>query len=141
MKYRSRVFRKDVPDDQEKLMARIVNRMNGYDKEKNQNNNKKAAGALMVMMSGKKGEQSDNEEAWNQIDDDNNCEAVAKQTKNYIEHDRICLFEANIDKKKGVHINDEGGRKWTMNLTLTAFTTMNMTTQTLMGPLMVLIME
>ena len=34
----------------------------------------------MVMMSGKKGEQSGNEEAWNQIDDDNNCEAVAKQT-------------------------------------------------------------
>ncbi len=41
LKYRSRVFRKYVPDDQEKLMTRIINRMNGYDKEKDQNNNKK----------------------------------------------------------------------------------------------------
>ena len=38
LKYRSRVFRKDVPDDQEKLMTRIVNRMNGYEKEKYINN-------------------------------------------------------------------------------------------------------
>ena len=41
LKYRSRVFRKDVPDDQEKLMTRIVNRMNGYEKEKDINNEKK----------------------------------------------------------------------------------------------------
>ncbi len=42
----------------------------------------------MIIRSGKKGEQSDNKEAWNQIDDDNNCEAVAKQTNNNIEQDR-----------------------------------------------------
>ena len=55
LKYRSRVFQKDVPDDQEKLMTRIINRMNGYEKEKDKKNNKNAAGTLMVMMSGKKG--------------------------------------------------------------------------------------
>ena len=33
LKYRSRVFRKDIPDDQEKLLTCIINRMNGYDKE------------------------------------------------------------------------------------------------------------
>ena len=36
LKYRSREFRKYIPNDQEKLMTRIINRMNGYDKEKNQ---------------------------------------------------------------------------------------------------------
>ena len=63
-------------------MTRIINRMNGYDKEKDTNNNKKAAGTLMVMMSGKRGETSNVEEelVCNQIDDVNNCEAVAKQT-------------------------------------------------------------
>ena len=42
LKYRSRDFRKDVPDDQEKLMTRIINRMNGYEKEKDQNNKKRS---------------------------------------------------------------------------------------------------
>ena len=56
MEYRSRVFHKDVPDDREKLMTRIINRKDGYDKQKDRNNSKKAAGALMVMISGKKGE-------------------------------------------------------------------------------------
>ena len=55
LKYRGRDFRKDVPDDREKLMTRIINSKNGYEKEKDQNNKKKAAGALMVMMSGKTG--------------------------------------------------------------------------------------
>ena len=98
LKYRSRVFQKDVPDDQEKLMKRIINRMNGYDKEKDQNNNKKAAGTLMVMMSGKSEETSKAEEelVCNKIDDANNCKAVAKKTNNNVEHDRICLVEANI---------------------------------------------
>ena len=41
LKYQSREYRKDVPNDQENLMTRIINRMNGYDKEKDQNNNKK----------------------------------------------------------------------------------------------------
>jgi hypothetical protein len=85
--------------------------MNGHDKEKDQKNNKKAANALMVMMSGKKGEQSNNKEAWNQIDDDNNCEAVAKQTNNNNEHDRNCVVEANTGEKEGVDINDEGGKE------------------------------
>jgi hypothetical protein len=64
----------------------------------------------MVMMSGKKGEQSDNKEARKQIDDDNNCEAVAKQTNNNNEHDRKCVVEANTGEKEGVDINDEGGK-------------------------------
>ena len=34
LKYQSREFQNDVPDDQEKLMTRIINRMNGYIKEK-----------------------------------------------------------------------------------------------------------
>ena len=34
LKYRGREFRKDIPDDQEKLMTRIINRKDGYDKEK-----------------------------------------------------------------------------------------------------------
>jgi hypothetical protein len=54
MKYRGREFHKDVPDDQEKLMTRIINKKNGYNKEKEHKNNKQAAGALMVMMSGKR---------------------------------------------------------------------------------------
>ncbi len=43
LKYRTRVFRKNVPDDQEKLMTRIHNRMNGYEKEKDINNEKKSS--------------------------------------------------------------------------------------------------
>jgi len=67
----------------------------------------------MVMMSGKRGETSNAKEelVCNQIYDDNNCETLAKQTKNNIEHDRICLVEANIEEKKGVHINNEGGKE------------------------------
>ena len=65
----------------------------------------------MIMMSGKKGEQSDNKEARKQIDDDNNCEAVAKQTNNNNEHDRNCVVEANTGEKEGVDINDEGGKE------------------------------
>ena len=83
MKYQSREFRKDIPDDQEKLMTRIINRKVGYDKEKEKNdlNDKKnAVSTLMKLLSKKREEQSDNKEAWNQIDDDKNCEAVAKQT-------------------------------------------------------------
>jgi hypothetical protein len=111
MKYRGREFHKDVPDDQEKLMTRIINRMNSYDKEKDQNNNKKAAGALMVMMSGNRGEQNNDKEAWNQIDDDNNCEAVANTTNKNNEHDRNCVVEANTGDNEGVDINDEGGKE------------------------------
>jgi hypothetical protein len=87
--------------------------MNGYDKEKDQNNNKKAAGTLMFMMSGKRGETSNAKEklVCNKIDDDNNCEAVAKQTNNNIEHDKNCVVEANTGEKEGVHINDEGGKE------------------------------
>ena len=61
------------------------------------------------MMSEKKGEQSNNEEAWNQTDDDTNCEAVAKQTNNNNENDRNCVVEVNTGEKEGLHINDEGG--------------------------------
>ncbi len=32
---------------------------------------------------------------YDKIDDDNNCEAVAKQTNNNIEHDINCVVEAN----------------------------------------------
>ena len=76
---------------------RIINRRNGYDKEKDQNNDKKAAGTLVVMMSGKMGETNNAEEEFvcNKIDDANNCEAVAKQTNNNIEHDQNCVVEAN----------------------------------------------
>ena len=35
LKYQSREFRKDIPDDQEKLMTRIINRKDGYDKKRN----------------------------------------------------------------------------------------------------------
>jgi hypothetical protein len=62
-------------------------------------------------MSGKKGEQSDNKEARKQIDDDNNCEAVAKQTNNNNEHDRNCVVEANTGEKDGVDINNEEGKE------------------------------
>ncbi len=41
LKYRSRVVQKDLPDDQEKLMTRIINRMNGHDNEKDQKKRKK----------------------------------------------------------------------------------------------------
>ena len=59
IKYGGREFHKNVPDDQEKLMTRIINRMNNNDKEKNKKNTKKAADALMVMMSDEKGEQKE----------------------------------------------------------------------------------
>ncbi len=70
-------------------MTHIINRMNGNDKEKDQNNNKKAAGTLMIMMSGERGQTSiaEDELVCNKIDDANNCKAVAKQTNNNIEHD------------------------------------------------------
>ncbi len=98
MKYKCRVFQKDVPDDQETLMTRIINSMDSYNKEKDTNNVKKAASELMVMMSEKRGEASNAEEelVCNQIYNDNNCETLAKQTKNNIEHDRICLVETNL---------------------------------------------
>ncbi len=47
----------------------------------------------------------------NEIDDANNCEAVAKQTNNNIEHDRNCVVEANRGEREGVDINDEGGKE------------------------------
>jgi hypothetical protein len=50
LKYKSRVFQKDVPDDQEKLMTRIIGSMNGYAKwkeKKELNNTKNAASTLM----------------------------------------------------------------------------------------------
>ena len=43
----------------------------------------------MNILSKKRGEHRNNEEEWNQIDDDNNCEAVAKQTKKNIENKRM----------------------------------------------------
>ena len=74
MKYKGREFHKDVPNDQEKLMTRIINSMNSYAKKKDQTNEKKAANTLVVMS-------NDEEElVYNEIDDDNNCEAVDKQT-------------------------------------------------------------
>ena len=104
LKYRSREYRKDIPDDQEKLMTRIVNRKEGYDKEKEKkdiHDEKNAASTLMNILSKKRWEQSNNEEAWNQIDDDNNCEAVAKTANNNNEHDRNCVVEAYTGEKKG----------------------------------------
>jgi hypothetical protein len=117
--------------------------MDSYNKEKDINNVKKAASELVVMMSGKREETSNAKEelVCNKIYDAKNCKAVAKQTNNNIEHDRNSIVDTNKGEKEEVDINDEGGREWTMNLTLTAFTTMNMTTQTLMVLLMVLIME
>ena len=56
----------------------------------------------MEWLSKKRGEQSDNEALWNKIDDANNCEGVAEQTNNNIEHDRNCVVEANTgEKRKG----------------------------------------
>ncbi len=95
-------------------MTLIVTRKDGYDKEKEKkdlNNEKYAAITLMNILSKKRGEQSNNEEVWNQIDDDKNCEAVTKQTNNSINYDRICVVEANTGEKEGVDINNEGGKK------------------------------
>ena len=124
-------------------MTSIIIRMNSYENEKKDQNNKKdAAGTLMDMMIGKTGETSNGEEelAWNKLDDDNNCKAAAKPTNNIIEHDN-CVVDANMGEKEELDNTDEGGWKWTQNLTLTAFTTRIMPTQALMGPLMVLIIE
>ena len=95
------------------------------------------------MTSKNRGETSNDEEelVCNKLDDDNNCEAATKQTNNIIELDINCLVDTNKGEKEGVDINDEGGKEEDKKMTLTVFTTMNMTTQTLMGPLMVLIME
>ena len=49
--------------------------------------------------------------ATNQIDDDNNCEAVAKQTNNDNERDRNCVVEANTGEKEKVHTEDRGEKK------------------------------
>ena len=103
MKYRVREFRKDIPNDQEKLMMRIINRMNGYDneKKKDRNNKKNAASAFMDMMSGKRGKTSNDKEelVCNKLDDDNNCEAAIKQTNNIIEHDISCVADTNKGEK------------------------------------------
>ena len=58
---------------------------------------KKATSTLMNMMSQKRGETTDNKKelAWNKLDDDINCEAVAKKTNNNIEHDINCVVDAN----------------------------------------------
>ncbi len=39
LKYQSREYRKDIPNDQEKLMLRIINSMDSYNEEKDQKNN------------------------------------------------------------------------------------------------------
>ena len=72
MKYKGREFHKDVPNDQEKLMTRIINSMNSYAKKKDQTNEKKAADTLVVMMSGKRGKTSNDKEelVYDEIDDD-----------------------------------------------------------------------
>ena len=69
----------------------------------------------MDMMNEKRRETTDNKkkQAWNKLDDDNNCEAAAKPTNNNIEHDINCVVDANKGEKEGVDINYEGGRKWT----------------------------
>ena len=106
---------------------------------KNLNN---AASTLMNILSKKRGEQSNNKEAWNNLDDDNNCEAATNKTNNIIEYDRNCVVDTNKGEKEGVRtLTMRGERKKTKNLTLTVFTTRNMNTRKLMGPLMVLIME
>ena len=66
MKYQGREFRKDITNDQEKMMMRIINRMNDYDNEnkKDQNNKKHAASSLMDMMSGKRGKQAMTRKSW-----------------------------------------------------------------------------
>ena len=64
-------------------MTRINNRKDVYNKEKEKKDitdQKNVASTFMNIMSKKRGEQSDGKEAWKQLDDDNNCEAVAKQT-------------------------------------------------------------
>jgi len=69
--------------DQGKLMTRIINRKDGYEKEKkDQNNMKKTVSTLMDVMSGKMGETSNDKEelVCNKLDDDNNCEAATNQT-------------------------------------------------------------
>ena len=61
LRYKSRVFRKDVPDDQEKLMTRIINGKDGYNKEKEKkdlNDKKNASSTLMEWLSMQRGEQS-----------------------------------------------------------------------------------
>ncbi len=61
LKYQSWEYRKYIPDDQEKLMTRIINRKDSYDKEKeknDQNEEKNAASTLMEWLSKKRGEQS-----------------------------------------------------------------------------------
>ena len=73
--------------DQGKLMTHIINRKDGYEKEKkDQNNMKKTVSTLMDMMSGKMGETSNDKEelVCNKLDDDNNCELATKQTNNII---------------------------------------------------------
>ena len=64
MKYKCRVFQKDVPNDQGKLMTRIINSKNGYAKKKDQTNEKEAANTLVVMRNDKE------ELVYNEIDDD-----------------------------------------------------------------------
>ena len=70
LKYQSIEYRKDISDDQEKLMTRIVNRKDSYDKEKEKkdlNNEKNAASTLVEWLSRKRGEQSDNEVSWKKM--------------------------------------------------------------------------
>ena len=94
-------------------MTRIINRMNSYDKERDHNSDKKAADTLVVMMSGKRGETNNDKEelVYNEIDDANNCKAIAKQTNKNNENERNCVVEANTGEKEGVDINDEGGKE------------------------------
>ena len=47
----------------------------------------------------------------NEIDDSNNCKAVAKQTNNNIEHDRNCVVDTNKGEKEEVDINGEGEKE------------------------------
>ena len=70
-----------------------------------------AMSTLIDLSRKKEIENKSGEETVDKIDDDNNCEAVAKQTSNNIEHDRNCVVEANTEEKEGVYINNEEGKE------------------------------
>jgi hypothetical protein len=58
LKYHSRIYRKDIPDDEEKLMTNMINQMN-YKKKLREKKKMKSTASILVNMCGRDSEDDD----------------------------------------------------------------------------------
>ncbi len=113
LKYHSRIYRKDVPDDEEKLMTQMINDMN-HNKRVREKRKMISTASILVNMRERKEGIKDGGIGNNAGDDDNHINDGGGKN---------CSFDVNYDKneedKNGEEDADdsnekkEGGGEWT----------------------------